>query len=89
MTNTKIKLLYHTNKIFHFCIARRKADLAAKNPETAPWKKFEKKLDEQGPGFIQEKIVKSVRHREQRAETRAEKKAKRRSDEDLQHTFTL
>lgn len=74
-------------------LARRMADLKAKNPETAPWKKFEKKINPDiTPGgdaaFVEEKIEKIERKRGERVENRAERRRKRQNDEHLVHKFS-
>lgn len=68
-------------------LARRMADLAAKNPKTNVWQAYEKKIDPQLGGsesFVIEKQVKTERHREVRASGRAERKAERLKDKELQ-----
>lgn len=60
-------------------IAKRQAELDAKNPVTHEWKKYEKKLEKVGDAekFIEEKMVESLRGREERMDKRADKKAER------------
>jgi len=69
-----------------FALAKRAVELAVKNPETAPWQKYEKKAIPSKGGntsFLQTNIIKSERARELRQESRAERRAVRRMDEDL------
>ena len=60
-------------------LAKRQAELDAKNPVTHEWKKYEKKLEKIGDAekFIEEKMVESLRSREERSDARANKKAER------------
>ncbi len=70
-------------------IARRQAELRIKNPETAQWLKYQKKIEEteveqpEGVGYVAEKIISTERPREIRAESRAERKKQRSLDPDL------
>lgn len=73
-------------------LARRMADLKAKNPETAAWKKFETKINPEvggEPEYVEAKVEKIERKRGDRALTRAERKRARMEDEDLQHKFSI
>lgn len=72
-------------------LARRQNDLKAKNPETAIWRKFEKKINPELGGnieIVEEKNVKIERKRGERQISREERRNKRQQDEDLQHKFT-
>jgi hypothetical protein len=67
-------------------LARRMAELAVKNPVTAPWRKFEKKIDPvkgQGEKYVIEKHDKTERPREERRDNRADRRNARKHDEDL------
>jgi Ca2+-binding EF-hand superfamily protein len=71
-------------------LARRQADLAAKNPRTHPWEKFKKKIEpEQGGSdeYVKKKQEKQLRSREDRADTREERRQKRRQDGALKVTM--
>ena len=72
--------------------ARRKADLAAKNPETKAWHEFEKKINPEkggdGEKYVVERHMKTERQREARAESRAERRDRRKNDKKLQHKFS-
>jgi hypothetical protein len=71
--------------------ARRKADLVAKNPETKAWKEFETKVNPDKGGtaeYVVERHMKTERQREVRAESRADRKTRRKRDKNLQHKFT-
>lgn len=68
--------------------ARRQAELRVKNPETAQWKNFEKKIDPEvgeGETYVIERHVKTERKRNERAISREERKKKRMDDQDLKH----
>ncbi len=67
--------------------ARRQAELRIKNPETAEWQNFEKKINPEKGGseeYYEEKVLKTERKRVERAGTRQERKAARAADGDLQ-----
>ena len=67
-------------------LARRQADLAAKNPVTHPWKKFEAKIDPNLGGtknYIDERTSKQERARENRLDSRRDRKRNRGEDSDL------
>jgi hypothetical protein len=66
---------------------QRLEQLAAKNPVTSAWKKYEKKINvENGVSdYIIEKHLKTERHRDARASTRAERRNERRGDAELHH----
>lgn len=70
-------------------VARRQAELRIKNPETAPWIQYQKKVEEtavaepEGPGYVAYKVGATERPREVRAESRAERRQQRRKDPDL------
>jgi hypothetical protein len=67
----------------------KQQELASKNPETSAWKKF-KKIDLIVGGTTEHIInqhVKTEKHRDARVETRADRKAKRKNDDDLRHKF--
>lgn len=71
-------------------LERRQEELATKNPETAHWKKIEKKIDPKKGGsesYVVEKVLKTGRHRDARANRRAEQRAERKADESLAHKF--
>ena len=62
--------------------------LAAKNPFTSGWKKYEKKIKEDKGGstdYVVEKQLKTERHREARATGRAARRSERTDDPDLKH----
>lgn len=64
----------------------RLEQLAAKNPETAAWKKFQRRTDASTGGkqdYVVEKVLKTERHREARASSRAARKAERKEDDSL------
>lgn len=69
-------------------LQRRQAELRIKNPETAPWIKYNKKIEEaekmeDGPGYVETKVVGTERRREVRADARAERRKARNEDPDL------
>jgi len=69
-------------------LQRRQAELRVKNPETAHWIKYQKKVEEgdkneDGPGFIETKVVATERHREVRSDTRADRRKTRQDDPEL------
>eukprot|EP01006_Ploeotia_vitrea_P036585 TRINITY_DN66035_c3_g2_i2.p1 TRINITY_DN66035_c3_g2~~TRINITY_DN66035_c3_g2_i2.p1 ORF type:complete len:119 (+),score=5.14 TRINITY_DN66035_c3_g2_i2:433-789(+) len=96
--------LYDTDNIFDYltedekaerakriALARRLADLKAKNPETAAWKKFDAKVNPEKGGtteIIEEKHDKIERRRGDRQLDRQERRERRMQDRDLQHKFT-
>ena len=64
----------------------RLEQLAAKNPETAAWKKYQRRADPIEGGkqeYVVEKVLKTERHREARASTRAQRRAERKEDNSL------
>lgn len=64
----------------------RLEQLAAKNPETSAWKKYQKKADPKAGGkeeYVVEKVLKTERHREARALGRAARRAERKEDDSL------
>ena len=64
----------------------RLEQLAAKNPETAAWKKFQRRTDPKNGGkqeYVVEKVLKTERHREARANNRAARRAERKEDDGL------
>lgn len=64
----------------------RLEQLAAKNPETAAWKKFQRRADPKEGGkqeYVVEKVLKTERHREARANNRAARRAERKDDDSL------
>jgi len=66
----------------------RLEQLAAKNPFTSSWKKYEKKIKASAGGsedYVVEKHLKTERHREARAIGRNARKSERLRDEDLKH----
>ena len=66
----------------------RLEQLAAKNPVTSAWKKYEKKVESKFGGnedYAVEKQLKTERHREARQMGRAERKAQRAQHDDLKH----
>jgi len=71
-------------------LARRKADLEAKNPSTIPWRKFQKQL-EKTPEVIGENLKKTEREREDRKNDRKKRQGRRQRsdllDNDLPETF--
>jgi hypothetical protein len=72
-------------------LARRMADLKAKNPETAPWKKLEAKISPELGGdahVIEEKVEKIERKRGERIDDRAARKKARQENDVLAHKFT-
>ena len=64
-------------------LARRKAELEAKNPNTTVAKKFEKKANAD-KNLVPERIFKSEREREERVVGRRERREKRKTNKDLQ-----
>jgi hypothetical protein len=67
---------------------QRLEQLAAKNPVTSAWKKYEKKVKVESGGtedYIVEKHLKTERHRDARAMSRADRRNERKSDADLHH----
>jgi len=64
-------------------LAKRQAELDAKNPVTHEWKKYEKKMEKiaetygDAEKFIEEKMTESYRARDDRLDSRAERKAAR------------
>jgi Ca2+-binding EF-hand superfamily protein len=66
----------------------RLEQLAAKNPYTSGWKKYEKKIKTDKGGtedYVVEKQLKTERHRDARAQGRASRRAERTHDDDLKH----
>jgi Ca2+-binding EF-hand superfamily protein len=64
----------------------RLEQLAAKNPETSAWKKYQKKADPTAGGkeaYTVEKVLKTERHREARAMGRAARRQERKDDDGL------
>ena len=64
----------------------RLEQLAAKNPETSAWKKYQKKIDPKVGGkedYVVEKVLKTERHREARALGRAARRQERKEDDSL------
>lgn len=67
----------------------KQQQLASKNPETAAWKKF-KKMEQMEGGtteYIINQHIKTEKHRDARVESRADRRAKRKNDDDLRHKF--
>jgi hypothetical protein len=67
-------------------LARRQADLAAKNPITHPWKKFEAKINPELGGqedYVEKREEKVERTRENRQHDRKHRKKGRKHDDDL------
>lgn len=63
--------------------ARKLADLEVKNPETAEWQKFERKIDPEKGGdesYIEHKVVKIKRERNVRVEERKDRKERRKEE---------
>lgn len=65
--------------------AHKKEDVT--NPETAEWNRFEKKLGDD-KDYVITKHLKTGKNREARTEGRAERKEKRKNQEDLHHLST-
>ena len=63
-------------------LARRKAELEAKNPNTFVAKKFEKKV-KGDKNMVAERIYKSEREREERVVSRRERRDQRKTNRDL------
>lgn len=63
-------------------LAKRAAELKIKNPETVQWVKYEKKTKEDVE-FVPTKLITVERPREDRAETREERRKKRHQDPEL------
>lgn len=71
-------------------LQRRTEELAQKNPETPAWRALEKKIDPSRGGserYVGDKLAKTERPREERAQGRAERRAERKQDETLAHKF--
>jgi len=69
---------------------KRLEELALKNPTTAHWKKFAKKIDPKQGGsddYVVVKVLKTERHREVRQSARANRRAERKNDDVLAHQF--
>ena len=64
---------------------QRLEQLAAKNPVTSGWKKYEKKVKITNDDYVVEKQLKTERHRDARSMSRAERRAERTQDDDLKH----
>ena len=67
-------------------LARRQADLAAKNPITHPWKKFEAKINPELGGeddYVEKREQKVERARDDRQHDRTLRKKERKHDPDL------
>jgi len=70
---------------------KRLEELAIKNPQTAHWKKFSKKIDPRVGGsedYVVVKVLKTERHREVRQSARADRRAERKNDDILAHQST-
>ena len=66
--------------------AQKKLALDSKNPETTAWQNYEKRAT-QVNDYVINKHVKTERFRESRVEGRAQRRAKRKNDDDLKHKF--
>ena len=65
---------------------QKKIVSTSKNPESLAWKNYEKKNDNHD--YIAKKHVQTEKYRVTRTEGRAERKAKRKNDNDLVHKFS-
>jgi len=71
-------------------VARRQAELKIKNPETAQWLKYQRKVEDESAaensdqmGYVAMKVIATERPREIRADTRAERRKQRHEDPEL------
>ena len=69
-----------------FRLAKRKAELAVKNPETTYWTKYKEKTDETKGGstsYLDSRTERASRTREERSDMRGDRRSKRQHDDDL------